>query len=71
MHIFRKEKYKFSLNLDMARLVSGDATVSTDVGLLAQPHGDQGLASLASSAPAQIIRDQLRKHARYSRFLNR
>ncbi len=40
----------------MARLVSGDATVSTYVGLLAQPHGDQGLASLASSAPAQTCR---------------
>jgi hypothetical protein len=38
----------------MARLVSGDATVSTDIGLLAQPHGDQGLTSLTSSAPAQI-----------------
>ncbi len=37
----------------MAWLVGGDATISTDVGLLAQPHGDQGLASMASSAPAQ------------------
>jgi hypothetical protein len=38
----------------MAGLMSGDATVSTDVSLLAQPHRDQGLASLASCAPAQI-----------------
>jgi hypothetical protein len=56
MYIFRKEKLIFFSHLDMAGLVSGDATVSTDVGLLAQPHGDQGLASLASSAPAQICR---------------
>jgi hypothetical protein len=54
MHIFRKEKSIFFSHLDMAGLVSGDATVSTDVGLLAQPHRDQGLTSLASSAPAQI-----------------
>ncbi len=53
MHIFRKEKLEI-LYLDMAGLVSGDATVSTNVGLLAQPHRNQGLASLASSAPAQI-----------------
>jgi hypothetical protein len=49
-----QRKLKNFVHLDMAGLVSGDATVSTDVGLLAQPHGDQGLASLASSAPAQI-----------------
>ncbi len=54
MHTFRKEKLNLFSHLDMAGLVSGDATISTDVGLLAQPHGDQGLASLASSAPAQI-----------------
>jgi hypothetical protein len=49
-----QRKMQILFHLNMAGLVSGDATVSTDVGLLAQPHGDQDLASLASSAPAQI-----------------
>ncbi len=53
LYISRREM-KIVFHLDMAGLVSGDATVSTDVGLLAQPHRDQGLTSMASSAPAQI-----------------